>query len=353
MTTNMITLKHHFDDYECMWNGIEDLYMNQTGEVLPPNFFFSLAGFGSFCYRKTDQDEFKRMVAFGDGRTKKMYEFLAPIVGFTYKHYEHSTFERALKRAKDEIDNGYPCILGALDMYYLPYLEKLYHGDHIPFHYIMMVGYDDEEQCIIVFDCAREESQTLPYDELKSAWDCSYPGLSKPNTVCTIRMQSEKNKYQIAKEAFAKTSEGFLHPPIGFVGYKGFEKFIKDLPNWKRELSKEEYDKQLAHMVEFYGTVPGLPNALRGIDEPDALPFYGGFDKVSRVLSMIGEEYHDRAMLEAAAILTQGASAISQIKDVIVDYLTEKEDRTEHLPELYAEVLEVTKQGFERLADGN
>ena len=23
---------HHVDDYECMWNGIEDLYMTQTGE---------------------------------------------------------------------------------------------------------------------------------------------------------------------------------------------------------------------------------------------------------------------------------------------------------------------------------
>ena len=89
MTKNIVQLKHHFDDYECMWNGIEDLYINQTGEQLPPSFFFVLAGFGSFCYMKTNKDEFKRMVAFGDGRTKKMYEFLAPIVGFEYKHYEH------------------------------------------------------------------------------------------------------------------------------------------------------------------------------------------------------------------------------------------------------------------------
>ncbi len=349
MTKNIVQLKHHFDDYECMWNGIEDLYINQTGEQLPPSFFFVLAGFGSFCYMKTNKDEFKRMVAFGDGRTKKMYEFLAPIVGFEYKHYEHKTFEKALARAKAEIDQGYPCVLGALDMYYLPYFEKLYHADHIPFHYVMMVGYDDEKKCVIINDCGRKESQLLSYEELRLAWNCGYPGLSNPNTVCVVRMNSKKNPYQIAKEAFAKEAEAFLHPPVGFVGYRGFEKFIKDLPNWKNELSKEDYDKQLAHMVEFYGTVPGVPNALRGMDEPDAQPFHGGFDKIARVLTMLGEEYEDQAMQDAAAILIQGADVISEIKDVIVDYLTGKEDRTEEFPRLYTEVMNVTKAGFERL----
>ena len=346
MTKKIVEIKHHFDDYECMWNGIEDLYMNQTGEQLPPNLFFCLEGFGSFCYMKTDKDEFKRMVALGDGRTKKMYEFLAPIVGFDYRHYEHKSFEKALQRAKKEIDQGYPCILGALDMYYLPYLPKLYHGAHIPFHYIMMVGYDEEEQCIMLYDCGRQDMQKLSYEELRHAWDCSYPGLSKPNTVCVIRMHSEKNQYQIAKEAFAKTSNGFLHPPVGFVGYRGFEKFIMDLPNWKKDLSKEDYDRQLAHMVEFYGTVPTVPNALCGIQEPDALPFYGSFDKMECVLNMLGEEYGDQKMTEAAHIFGKGAACISEIKDIIVDYLTGVNDRTDEFPRLYTEIKNILTDGF-------
>lgn len=28
-------------------------------------------------------------------------------------------------------------------MFYLPYFTKIYHTEHIPFHYVMMVGYDD------------------------------------------------------------------------------------------------------------------------------------------------------------------------------------------------------------------
>lgn len=36
----IIEIKHHSHDYECMWNGIEDLYINKTGECLPNDFFF-------------------------------------------------------------------------------------------------------------------------------------------------------------------------------------------------------------------------------------------------------------------------------------------------------------------------
>lgn len=54
-------------------------------------------------------------------------------------------------------------------MFHLPYLEKLYHREHIPFHYILMVGYDEEQACIYLHDCGRRELQTLSYDELSKA----------------------------------------------------------------------------------------------------------------------------------------------------------------------------------------
>ena len=131
----IIELPHRMDDYACMWNGIEDLYIQATGETLPPKFFFVLASFGSFCYMKTPKAELKRMVALGDGRTRSMYEFLAPIVGFDYKVHEYKTFEQALRKIKAETDTGFPCMIGALDIFYLPHFEKLYHKEHIPFHY--------------------------------------------------------------------------------------------------------------------------------------------------------------------------------------------------------------------------
>ena len=345
----IIELTHRMDDYVCMWNGVEDLYIRDTGEKLPPKFFFVLSSFGSFCYMKTPKAELKRMVSLGDGRTRKMYEFLAPIVGFDYKAYEYKSFERALAKIKAEIDAGYPCMIGALDMFYLPHFEKIYHREHIPFHYELATGYDDEAQILYFVDCGRDHIQKISYDELQLAFNCSYPGLSRPNTVWTVRMQTSKGKYEIAKEALAKKKELYLNPPVGFIGYRGFEKFINELPDWKEELSKEDYDKILYNMVQFFGTVPTIPNKLRGIDEEDIMEFGGGFDKAAVVLSSLGKEYNDISMTTAAEIFADTALVITQIKEVIVDYLSNKCDGTNQLPELFAKVANSMKCGFEAL----
>lgn len=345
----IVDLPHRMDDYVCMWNGVEDLYIQETSETLPPKFFFALASFGSFCYLKTPKAELKRMVALGDGRTRQMYEFLAPIVGFDYKVYENKTFEKAMSKIKTEINAGFPCMIGALDMFYLPHFEKLYRKEHIPFHYELAVGYDDETELLYFLDCGRTEMQSISYDALRLAFDCSHPGLSRPNTVWTIRMHTNKGKYAIAKDALARKKELYLNPPVGFIGCHGFKKFIKDLPKWKVELSKEEYDKILFNMVQFFGTVPTVPNALRGIDTPDTMEFCGGFDKVSVVQRSLGREYHDDGMLNAADIFESAATIITQIKEVIVAYLIGDYDETDRLPVLFAQVEEAMKQGFQAM----
>lgn len=343
----IIELPHRMDDYACMWNGIEDLYIQATGETLPPKFFFVLASFGSFCYMKTPKAELKRMVALGDGRTRSMYEFLAPIVGFDYKVHEYKTFEQALRKIKAETDTGFPCMIGALDMFYLPHFEKLYHKEHIPFHYELATGYDDEAGLLYFLDCGRTEVQSIPYGELRLAFDCAYSGLSKPNTVWTLRMRATKGKYEIAKEALAKKKALYLNPPVGFIGCRGFEKFILELPKWRDELPKEDYDKILFNMVQFFGTVPTVPNALRGITEPDTMEFCGGFYKAAVVLQSIGSEYHDDGMLRAAELFGCAAPVVAQIKEVIVTYLTGKCDETDNLPALFTQVAEAMKRGFE------
>ncbi|WP_160680500.1 BtrH N-terminal domain-containing protein [Clostridium sp. C8-1-8] len=345
----IIYIEHHMDDYECMWNGIEDIYMSKTGESLPNNFFFSLSSFGSFCYLKTKKAELKRLVALGDGRTKKMYEFLAPIIGIEYKHYEYSNFEKVLIKAKSEVDSGYPVVLGAIDMFYLPYYEKLYHKEHIPFHYILMVGYDDEKQSIYLYDCGRLKLLSLSYNELRNAMNCNYPGLSKPNTLCTIRINKQIDKIQIAKDALARKKCLFLNPTAGFLGYKGFEKFISELPKWKNELSKEEYDKILLNMVGFFGSVPTIPNAIKGVDEPDFVEFKGGFEKISIILRSIGDETNNYHWIQSSVFFDEGAEVIKQISEIIIKYLSNKEDNTQLLPKLFTKVLEKMIEGYNAL----
>ena len=341
-----IELKHHVHDYECMWNGIEDLYIKETQEILPPSFFFSLASFGSFCYQNTPKAELKRMIAFGDGRTKQMYRFLAPIVGFEYRHYTYPTFEQALKKAKTEVCAGYPVVLGALDMYDLPYYAKLYHKNHIPFHYVLMTGVDDDAGYCGLLDCGRYEVQWLPYDELRRAWDCSYPGLSKPNTVCTVRMHATKNKYQIAQEALAQKAALFLHPPVSFVGSKGLDKLIQDLPKLKMELTQEDYKKLFTNLVTFFGAVPTVPNALLGSEAQDEVSFCGGFDKISRILYDLGNEYEAKQLLAAAVQFEKGAGVVTAITNSIIENVTAGKDNTGELQKLFAQTKQIMTDGF-------
>lgn len=231
-------------------------------------------------------------------------------------------------------------------MFYLSYLPKLFLGEHIPFHYVLMIGYDDEKGNIILLDCGREEPQQLSYENLQKAWDCSYPGLSKPFTLFTIRMNKVRSKEEIAKEALKEKAKIFLNPPVGFIGYKGFDKFINDLPKWKSQLGKDEYDKILFNMVKFYGTVPTIPNALRGINGSDEVTFYGGFDKISKILSTLGNKFHNESWVLASDCFSKGALVISNIKDVIVNYLTGKINEPTELPSLYNTVKEIMIKGF-------
>ena len=345
----IIYIPHRIDDYVCMWNGLEDLYIQNTGEILPPKCFFSLSSFGSFLYMKTPKSNLKRIVSLSDGRPKQMYKFMAPIVGFDYKVYEYNTFKQVLNKIKNEIDAGFPCMIGALDMYYLHHFEKIYHNEHIPFHYELVVGYDDDSELIYFNDCGRLDTLSISYDELSLALDCHYPELSKKNTVWTFRINQMKNKYQIAKEVILKKKELFLNPRVGFTGYKGFCKFINELSKWKHELSKEEYDKILVNIVQFFGTVPTIPNALLGINKPDEVEYCGGFDKINVVLSSIGEEYNDINMQKVSKIFFKAAPIITQIKEVIVDHLIGNCNVTEKLPLLFTQVANTMKYGFETL----
>ena len=57
---------------------------------------------------------------------------------------EGRSFKFTFSRLKAFIDEGSPVVAGALDMYYLHYYSDLYEKQHVPIHYVLVVGYDDE-----------------------------------------------------------------------------------------------------------------------------------------------------------------------------------------------------------------
>lgn len=347
---------HHLDDYECMWNGIEDIYINKTKEKIPDQFFFSMSSFCSFAYIKSNKSDIKRIVSFGDGRTKPMYKFLAPIVNFDYHHIECKTPELALEKAKKEIDNGFPVVIGALDMYYLEYYPKLYHKEHIPFHYILMIGYDDDEKCIYLYDCGRKEKLLLSYENLFLGMNVEYPGLCKPNTICTIRMDNPNDKKYIFKTSLEYKANLFINPPTSFLGVNGLRKFAKELPNWEQELGVEETAKILRNMVDFFGSVPTTPNRLKGIDEKDDMTFMCSRDRMSRVLIEMGNEYKNENIIQAGKIFLESGKQFEILCNIFIDYILEnKKDLYEaskiilNIADLEYCAYEVIKVGLENI----
>ncbi|MDQ0360918.1 BtrH N-terminal domain-containing protein [Breznakia pachnodae] len=344
--------KHHKDDYECMWNGIEDIYMNHTGTTIPDQFFFLMSGFGGFAYIKTNAADIKRMVSFGDGRTKQMYQYLAPIVGFEFRHIQSKTFELAMKKAKKEIDNGNPVVLGALDMYYLEYYPKLYEGDHIPYHYVLMVGYDDEKECIYLYDCGKEDLQQLSYKNLKAALDVECPGMSKPNTICTIRMDKPADIMTIANTALKDKATTFISPPTGFLGYKGIQKLAKEFLKWDEEIGVDETKKIIKNMVYFMGTVPGYSNRLLGIDEPEMSIFMGGRDKMNRFMKELGEAEKNTAWIKAGDQFLNSGKLFEEMHELLVDYLLEISDEREKVQQLLLQIADKEKEAFTLVLEG-
>ena len=317
---------HHKDDYECMWNGIEDIYINKTKAEIPDQFFFGMSGFGGFAYIKTNRADEKRLVSFGEGRTRQMYQFLGPIAGFDYQFIESKTPELALAKAKKEIDAGYPVVIGALDMYYLDYYEKLYHRNHIPFHYVLMVGYDDAEAEIYVFDCGREERLALSYDNLLLALGAQYAGLSKPNTICKIRMEHPNSQRSIIKTALTYRAGLFVNPPTSFLGVNGMRKLAKELPGWENELGRGETAKILRRMAEFFGSVPQTPNRLLGIDEEDDITYMCSRDKMSRLYGGLGAEYNSVQLKDASGLFSESGQIFEKLCDTFIEYILEERE---------------------------
>ncbi len=315
---------HHKDDYECMWNGIEDIYINKTKAEIPDQFFFGMSGFGSFAYIKTNRADIKRLVSFCEGRTRQMYQFLGPIAGFNYQFIESKTPELALAKAKKEIDAGYPVVLGALDMYYLDYYEKLYHRNHIPFHYVLMVGYDDAAEEIYLFDCGRDERLALSYDNLMLAMGAQYAGLSKPNTICKIRMEQPGSQRHIIKAALTHRAALFVKPPTSFLGVNGMRKLANELPGWEKELGRDETVKVLRQMTEFFGSVPQTPNRLLGMDEDDDITFMCSRDKMSRLYGELGEEYKSALLKKASGLFGESGLIFENLCDAFIDYILGK-----------------------------
>ncbi len=352
----LIELPHKVCGMSCMINGLEDLYEQKTGVRLPDWLLLYLSGMAGFVYIKNKNAPTPRMVFWGSQIAKYQYEALADVVGFEWQMVANRSFPFTLKRVKESIDQDTPAILGVVDMYHLPYYEKFYHKIHVPIHHVLMVGYDDAHEAVLVQDCDRVEVQAIPYADLELAWNVNIPGLGKKNTFYTFAFDDRIADVEtIAREGLRKRAIAMLEPPASMFGIKGMRKLVRELPRWPEELDPEQLDISLRHLVEFTGAPPIPPLRLMGgvgemdMDVPEN--HAAGRDIFAGLLRQLSEEYEMPAWAETAALFEQSGQVLESLTDIVVDHILGERNALEPASELLSETADLEEQAFGMIRD--
>ena len=350
MTTKLLHLPHRVCGLTCMINGVEDLYEHKTGVRLPERLLFYLSGMAGFVYVKNRNAPTPRMVFWGLQVAKYQYAALADVVGFTWQMVENRNFAFTLDRAKKAVDHGIPPLLGALDMYHLPYYDKFYHNFHVPIHHVLMVGYDDDREAVLVLDCDRADVQVIPYADLEPAWDVTIPGMGKKNTFYMFTFNDQVADVEtITRKGLVKQAAAMLDAPVSILGLKGMRKLARELPAWPRQLSADQLEISLRHLTEFTGFPPVPPNRLTGYDAPDN--HAAGRDVFAGLLRGLAETYAMPAWAEAARLFEQSGRHLVALTDAVVDYLLGQGDTLEPAAALLTGIANLEGSAFRIIAE--
>lgn len=325
----ILQLPHRLCEGTCYVNGLEDVLAWKGGNYV--DFLLPVAGgMASFSYLKFKYAIPPRMVYWGTS-PKYFLRNLEKIIGFKQLITEGKSFKTTFAKLKESIEKGDPVMAGALDMYYLHYYPEIYQRDHIPIHYVLVVGYDDEKRVVYVHDCSRKDVQELPCAELEKALDAKVPGMSNRNTIRVFRIPKIiPSELDLAKKGFAMKTEQMLRPPVSMFGIPAMRKLAKEITSWKK---KEWFE----HLVTYATTPPVLPKSY---EHSDGMRFVQ-----ARVLKTLGEKYNVSKWLEASNLFTESGKLITNLCRASM------EQDTETCSDLIAQIADIEEEAYHLLAN--
>jgi hypothetical protein len=142
-------------------------------------------------------------------------------------------------------------------MFHLHFYEAIYHQRHIPIHYLLLVGYDDETA--YVHDTGQEDVQAISLDELQPAWDVNVPGLGKRNRLAVMELPQELPPADLLiRRAIADQCQTMLHPPVSMVGIPAIRKVAREIAGWPAELGEDVAARCLRQVREYLNSPPDL-----------------------------------------------------------------------------------------------
>jgi len=307
-----LNIPHRVQAGLCPVNGIRDLVQWRSGRDWSNEFFWGLGQGGGFAYLRVNVADPPRQVFWGNS-TPRQHRYLAGLLGAGYAESENRAFKFSWLKAREAVDAGTPPIIGPLDMYHLPWYGEIYHRRHIPIHYLLLVGYDEEHACVL--DTGLEEVQTLPLEELRLAWDVNAPGLGKRNRLVVLDVPPDLPPAgALVRQAIADQCQTMLHPPVSMLGIPAMKKVARELAGWPEELGEEAAARCLRQVREYLNSPPdpegdhltaGRDRYITFLQEAGALAgldFSGAVDRLGEVLTVIPE---------IAAAIRQGDLALA------------------------------------------
>ena len=100
----------------------------------------------------------------------------------------------------------------------------MYHVEHIPLHYVMMTGYDEEKNCVMIYDCEREDMIELAVNDLELAWNIEKNGVGDKNGFIKIRLDGKlPDKYTLSCNCLLKKAERQLREKPYILGISAVE----------------------------------------------------------------------------------------------------------------------------------
>ena len=278
-----LELPHQLADYLCPVNGLCDIYEWKTGKRIPEELlFFSRPGFQLISQKRAPCP---KMVFFGQGSIgKDQFKYWRGLIGYNLIAGEGKSFKTTMAQVKSLFEQNIPIVLFGMDMYHLPYHTNFYHTQHIPGHVVLMVGLDEEN--IYVHDNSKQGVQYIPLNDLQLAWANDYIGISKKNAYFAIDIQHPNLDISaIVQQGLAQNANLYLNSPVNFIGQRGLDRLIKEIPSWADTFSKDALEKIYLHLIEFSGsTIPELPKEISGFSSGVVNPHQGGRDKLATAL---------------------------------------------------------------------
>jgi hypothetical protein len=163
----LISIPHRRAHGLCPVNGIRDLLQWRTGIDYSNEFLHGLGQGGGFAYLRFNFANPPRQIYWGTS-SPRQHKYLAELFEAEYTEVENRSFNFAWSKAREAVDAKIPPIIGPLDMYHLHFYTGIYQQRHIPIHYLLLVGYDD--QTAYVHDTDLREVQSVPLKDLERAW---------------------------------------------------------------------------------------------------------------------------------------------------------------------------------------